>query len=119
MTRWGFATLAALLVAGAAGVFIARFFGASGSRAAAMVTVASHWIAAWVLWTFAAGIAMRAGMITDYESGIFGVVALAGAWLQYRALADGLRDRARAILVGGQLGWLVVVLIQNGLFAPR
>ena len=119
MTRWGLATLGALLVIGAAGVVLARFFGASGSRPAAMVTIASHWIAAWVLWTFAAGIAMRAGVVTAYEPALFAVVALGGAMFQYRALTAGAADRARAIFVGAQLAWLVVVLAQNGLFTVR
>ena len=119
MTRLSLATLAALFVIGAAGIVLARFFGASGSRPAAIVTVASHWIAAWMLWTFAAGIAVRAGLMTVYEPALFAVVALGAAWFQYGALAGGAHDRARAIFVGGQLAWLVVVLAQNGLFSPR
>jgi hypothetical protein len=117
VTRFTLATLAALFVLGAIGVVVARVFGASGSRPAAVVTVTSHWIAAWVLWTFVGALAVRGGVMTAYEPAVFGVVALCGGWLQYRALVGGARDRARAIFVGGQLGWLVVVLVQNGLLA--
>ncbi len=35
-----------------------------------------------------------------------------------RALVSGARDRARAIFVGVQLAWLVVLLVRNGLFSP-
>ena len=50
---------------------------------------------------------------------LFPVIALAGAWLQYRALVSGARDRARAIFVGVQLAWLVVLLVRNGVFSPE
>jgi hypothetical protein len=119
MSRWGLATLGALLVIGAAGVVLARVFGASGSRPAAMVTIASHWIAAWVLWTFVAGLALQAGVLAVYEPALFAAVALGGAIFQYQALARGASDRARTIFVGAQLAWLVLVLAQNGLFTPR
>ena len=59
MTRLGLATLGAVLVLGALAVVVARAFGASGSRAAALVTVASHWLTAWVLWTFAPSMLVR------------------------------------------------------------
>ena len=116
MTRWGLATLVVILVAGVVGVFVARMFGASGSRASALVRIASQWVAAWVLWSFAGGLALQSGLLTIYEPSIFALVALGGAWLQYRTLVQGAADRARAIFVGGQLAWLVVVLLQNRLF---
>ena len=116
MTRWGFATLAAIFALGVAGVYVARMFGGSGSRAAAMVTVASQWIAAWVLWTFVAGLLLQMGVLSTYESAVFPLVALAGAWLQYRSIVAGAPDRARAVFVAVQLAWLVVLLIRNGVF---
>lgn len=115
MTRWGLATLGAILVLGAAGVLLARALGLSGSRASALVSVASQWIAAWVLWTFAAGLATQAGVVSAYEPAFFGAVAVAGSVVQYRALVAGRPDRARTVFVGTQLAWLVVVLARNGL----
>jgi hypothetical protein len=118
VTRLTVATLVVVLVLGAVGLFVARMFGASGSRAAAMVTIASQWIAAWMLWTFVAGLLLQAGILATYESALFPVIALAGGWLQYRTLVSGARDRARAIFVGVQLAWLVVLLVRNGVFSP-
>jgi hypothetical protein len=118
VTRWTVATLVVVFVVGAVSLFVARMFGASGTRAAAMITIASHWIAAWMLWTFVGGLLLQTGVLVAYESALFPVIALAGAWLQYRALVSGARDRARAIFVGVQLAWLVVLLARNGVFSP-
>jgi hypothetical protein len=116
VTRWGLATLLVILAVGALGVFFARAFGASGSRASALVRVASQWVAAWVLWTFVGGLALKSGVLATYEPAIFALIALAGGWLQYRTLVQGEPDRARAIFVGVQLAWLVVLAVQNRLF---
>ena len=118
MTRWTVATLVVVFALGAVSLFVARMFGASGTRGAAMITIASYWIAAWVLWTFVGGLLLQTGVLVAYESALFPVIALAGAWLQYRALVSGARDRARAIFVGVQLAWLVFVLFQNGILTP-
>ena len=115
MTRWAFATLLVILAAGVVGVFVARMFGASGSRASALVRIASQWIAAWVLWSFAGGLGLQSGLLATYEPAVFAVLALVGGWLQYRTLVQGAPDRARAIFVAGQLAWLVVVVLQNRL----
>ena len=114
MTRLSLATLGAVLVLGAIAVVVARFFGASGSRAAAVVTVASQWLTAWVLWTFAGGLALQAGWLTVYEPAVFAAVAVVGAIVHYRLLARGMAERARAMFVGSQLAWLVVLLVWNG-----
>ncbi len=116
MTRWAFVTLVAVLAVGAVGVFVARKLGRSNSRASALTSVVSQWLAAWVLWTFAAGLLLRSGVLVTYEQTIFTIVAFAGAWLHYRTLVTGARERARAIFVGVQLAWLVVLLVRNGLF---
>lgn len=114
MTRLGLGTLLAILALGAVAVFVARAFGASGSRGAAMVTVASQWLTAWVLWTFAGGLALQAGLLSVYEPAVFAAVAAVGAFVHYRLLVIGMADRARAVYVGGQLLWLVVLLVWNG-----
>jgi hypothetical protein len=116
MTRWGLVALLVILAVGTLGVFFARVFGASSSRASALVRVASQWVAAWVLWTFLGALALKSGVLATYEPAIFGVIALAGGWLQYRTLVQGAPDRARAIFVGVQLTWLVVLAVQNRLF---
>jgi hypothetical protein len=114
VTRLGLVTLGAVLVLGALTVLIARAFGASGSRAAALVTVASQWLTAWVLWTFAGGLALQAGLLSVYEPAVFAAIALVGAIVHYRLLAAGRRERARTMFVGTQLAWLAVVLAWNG-----
>jgi hypothetical protein len=114
VTRVGLATLAIVLVLGALAVFMARAFGASGSRAAAVVSVVSQWLTAWVLWTFAGGLALQTGLLRVYEPAVFAAVAVVGAFAHYRLLAAGQRDRARAMFVGSQLAWLVVLLVWNG-----
>jgi hypothetical protein len=114
MTRLGLVTLGVALALGAVGVFVARAFGASGSRAAAIVTVTARWLSAWVLWTFAGGLALQAGWLRVYEPAVFAAVAVVGAFMHYHLLAAGLRERARMLFVGSQLAWLVIVLAWNG-----
>ena len=114
MTRVGVATLVVVLVLGAVAVFVARVLGASGSRAAALVTVASQWLTAWALWSFAGGLALQVGLLSVYEPAVFAAVAVVGAFVHYRLLAAGRREHARAMFVGSQLAWLVVLLVWNG-----
>ena len=114
MTRLGLATLAVMLVLGALTVVVARAFGASGSRGSALVSVVSHWLTAFVLWSFAGGLALQAGLLSVYEPAVYSAVALVGAIVHYRLLVRGMRERARAMFVGSQLAWLVVLLGWNG-----
>jgi hypothetical protein len=114
VTRVGLVTIGAIIALATLGIVVARAFGGSGSRASALVAVASQWLGAWVVWSFAGSLALQAGVLRVYEPGIFAVVALAGAWWQYRTLVTGARDRALAIFVGFQLAWLVAVLVHNG-----
>jgi hypothetical protein len=118
VTRLGLVTLGAVIALATLGIVVARAFGGSGSRASALFTVASQWLGAWVVWSFAGSLALQAGLIHVYEPAIFAAVALAGAWWQYRTLVTGARDRALAIFVGGQLAWLVFVMVQNGVLTP-
>jgi hypothetical protein len=116
VTRWGFLALAAMLVAGALVVAGARCLGKTASPASVLVSVLSHWLAAWVLWSFAGGLAVRYGWLTAYPGAFFGLLALAGGAWHYRASRRLGPDRARAVFVGAQLAWLVIVLYQNGAF---
>jgi hypothetical protein len=117
VTRWALATLAALLVLSVVTVAIARYLGKSGSRASIVVSVAAHWLAAYVLWTFAGGLAVTSGALAAYHGGPFAAIGLLGALWQYRTHVRWGRERALAVFVGVQLAWLVWVLRQNGMFA--
>jgi hypothetical protein len=117
VTRWAFATLAALLVALGLTVGAARFLGKSGSRASLLVSVIAHWLAAYVLWNFAGGLALHYGVLGAYPGGFFGVVALLGGVWHYRTAIRAGRERGLAVFVGAQLAWLVIVLAQNGILS--
>jgi hypothetical protein len=115
VTRWTLASLALLVVAGSLAVAAARFFGRPGSRASVLVSVAAHWLGAYVLWTFAGGLLLRSGALATYDGSYYALLALgAGVW-HYRAHVRAGRERGLAVFVGGQLAWLVFVLVQNGL----
>lgn len=116
MTRWAFAVLAALLVLGVATVALARLLGRSGSRASLLVSVVAHWLGAWVLWSFAGGLALRYGLLGVYHGAFFGPLALAGGVWHYRTAVAAGRERGLAVFVGLQLAWLALVLFQNGAF---
>jgi hypothetical protein len=115
VSRFTLAILGGALLAGAAGVVLARLLGRSESRAALLVGVVAHWLGAWVLWTFAGGLALSAGALRAYDGSLFGLLALGlGAW-QYRMRVHAGREPALVVFVGGQLAWLAIVLLQNGL----
>ncbi|OLD39591.1 MAG: hypothetical protein AUI57_02760 [Candidatus Rokubacteria bacterium 13_1_40CM_2_68_8] len=115
VTRWALVTLGALLVLGGATVAVARFFGKSGSRASIVVSVVARWLAVYVLWSFAGGLALTYGLLATYYSPAFAVIGLFGALCEYRARVRVGRERGLAIFVGVQLAWLVFVLFQNGM----
>jgi hypothetical protein len=116
MTRWVLVTSLAILGLGVGTVLLARFFGRSGSRASILVSVISHWLAAYVLWTFAAGLGHRYGLLSAYEPYLFLVLAIVvGVW-HYRVRVTRGREPGLVVFVGGQLAWLVIVLVQNGVF---
>lgn len=115
MSRWALATLVVLFLLGAGAVALARLFGKSGSRASVGVSIIAHWLGAYVLWSFAAGLAVTAGLLTTYQSAAFAAICLLGALVQYRAHLQAGRDRGLVIFVGVQLAWLVFVLFQNGM----
>lgn len=105
------------MLAGIAGVAVARALGWSGSRLSAAVSVTSLWLGAWVLWSFAAGLAARYGVLAWYDGGLFGLLSLAGGAWQYRTEVRDGRQRGLIVFVSGQLLWLVILLVQNGAFS--
>ena len=118
MSRWALATLVLLFLLGAGAVTLARLFGRSGSRASVGVSIIAYWLAAYVLWSFAAGLAVAAGLLVTYQTAAFAAICLLGAVFQYRAHMQAGRDRGLAIFFGVQLAWLVFVLLQNGVLTP-
>jgi hypothetical protein len=118
VTRWVLVTLGVLLLLGIATVALARLLGKSGSRGSVVVSIVSRWIAAYVLWSLGGGLARTYGLLVEYYTPAFAVIALLGALFEYRARLRAGRDRALAIFVGVQLAWLVFVLLQNGLLTP-
>jgi hypothetical protein len=114
VTRWAFAALGVLLAAGVAAVAIARLFGRPGSRGSVLVSVIAHWLGAYVLWSFAGGLATSHGLLAAYPGAFFGLLALAGGVWHYRVQVRGGREQGLAVFVGGQLVWLAIVLVQNG-----
>ena len=115
MTRWALVTLAVLFLLAVGTVTLARLLGKSGSRASIGVSVIAHWLGAYVLWSFAAGLAVTAGFLTTYQTAAFAAICLLGALVQYRAHVQAGRERGLVIFVSVQLAWLVFVLLQNGL----
>jgi hypothetical protein len=107
--------LAGLLAVGLTIATIERLRGRRGSPAALLVSVAVQWLAAWVLWSFAGGLALRAGLLGAYDGSLFPLVAVAGGVWQYRAAVARGREHGLVVFVGAQLAWLAVVLLRNGL----
>jgi hypothetical protein len=117
MTRWALVTVVILVLTVAVGVALARAFGKSGSRLSVALSVVSLWVAAWVLWSFAAGLAAYWGAIAWYDTGLFALLALAGGVWHYRTHVRAGRERGLVIFVGSQLVWLLILLVQNGAFS--
>jgi len=115
MTRLTVVALLLIFFGGAVAVWVARFFGKSGSRASILVTVVAQWLGAYVLWTFAGGLLLYYGIVTRYDGTLFGLVALMLGFVHYRTRVSAGREQAALVFVGGQLAWLAIVLVQNGL----
>ena len=118
MKRWiwlagGVVIAGSLLALGAS-----RALGRRGSRPATLISVVTGWLGAWVLWSFAGGLAARHGLLETYDGTLFALVALAGGLWQYRTQLTQGRERGLAVFVGAQLVWLGVVLLQNGVLGP-
>jgi hypothetical protein len=118
VTRWALLTLLAFVALGVLGVAIARLFGKSGSRLSVQISVVAHWIAAYVLWSFAAGLAAKYRIIADYHAEWFVLFAVVCGWWHYRVRLSGGAERGLAIFVGAQLVWLAMILVRNGVLIP-
>jgi hypothetical protein len=68
------------------------------------------------LWGLVGGLAVRSGVLSVYEPGLYAVLAVAAGIWQYRTRVRTGPERGRLIFVGSQLLWLVILLAQNGLF---
>lgn len=112
------AALGGLLLVAALGAAWARLRGRASAAPVSLFSVIVQWLSAYILWTFAGGLALHFGLLARYDSGIFLLVALAAGLLQYRAHAHGGRERGLTVFVAAQLAWLVIVLARNGLLTP-
>lgn len=117
MTRWTLSVLATVLVLGLGAAAVARTAGWRSERLSVLVAVVAQWLAAYVLWSFAGGLALRWGVLVAYEPVLFTALALPAAVWHYRTRVTTGPERARVVFVAGQLVWLVIVLARNGLFA--
>jgi hypothetical protein len=116
VTRWAVLIFVTIMALGAVTVVAGRFFGKSGSRASTLVSVIAHWLAAYVLWSFAGGLAVRHGLLEVYHPTVFLLLAvIAGTW-HYRVQVRLGREQGRMVFVGCQLAWLGILLAENGLF---
>lgn len=118
MRRWAWLAAGVVVVSGLVALGAARLLGRPGSRPATLVSVVSAWLAAWVLWGFAGGLAARYGLLETYDGALFAAVAAIGGVWQYRVQLRRGRDRGLTVFVAAQLLWLAVVLLQNGLLVP-
>lgn len=117
VSRAALVLLIVMLLAGVAAVAVARFLGGSGSRGSVLVSVIARWLAAWALWTFAGGLARHYGLLGAYDGTLFTLLAVGvGIW-EYRTRLRAGPDHGRVIFVSGQLAWLVIVGLQNGLLS--
>lgn len=118
MKRWIWLAGGVVIVGSLLALVASRALGRQGSRPAALISVVTGWLAAWVLWSFAGGLAAREGLLETYDGTLFALIALAGGAWQYRAQLTQGRERGLVVFVGAQLVWLLVVLVQNGVLRP-
>lgn len=114
MKRWAWLGAGLLVLLGLVTLGAARMAGRQGSRPATLLSVVTMWLAAWVLWGFAGGLAAHFGVLTTYDGTLFTALAVAGGVWQYRTQVRQGRQQGLAVFVGAQLLWLGVVLWQNG-----
>src|SRR5262245_11306512 len=113
--RWAASALLAVLLMSGLVVLAAHLLGRRSARASILISVIAQWMGAFVLWSFAGGLALHYGVVARYPGHFFALVALGGGIWHYRtALASG-RERGLTIFLGIQLAWLVLVLLQNGI----
>src|SRR5262245_16980501 len=117
VTRWALLTLGVLLL-GVATVALARLLGKPDSRGSVVVSIVARWLAAYVLWSFGGGLARTYGLLFEYYTPAFAVIALLGAISEYRTRVRAGPERGLAIFVGVQLAWFVVWPLQNVMLTP-
>ena len=115
MAKWALLTFLTILALGVAATLVGRLFGRTESRASVLVSVIAHWLGAYVLWTFAAGLAHRYGVLAAYDSYLFVILAVVVGFWHYRTSIARGRQQGLAVFVGGQLVWLLILLVQNGI----
>ena len=115
MTRWALAVLLATVLLGAATIVVARMLGKSGSRASVAVSIAAHWLGAYVLWSFVGGLALHYGVLSAYDGALFALLAIGVGYWQYVTVVTRGRPRGLVVFAGGQLAWLLILLYQNGM----
>ena len=118
MRRWIWLAGGVIIAGSLLAHFGARLLGRQGSRPATLLSVVTGWLAAWVLWSFAGGLAARHGFLETYDGSLFALVAVGGGLWQYRMQLQQGREIGLAIFVGAQLVWLGVVLLRNGALTP-
>jgi hypothetical protein len=116
--RWIWLAGGVVIAGSLLALFGSRLLGRQGSRPATLLSVVTGWLAAWVLWSFAGGLAARHGLLETYDGSLFALVAVGGGLWQYRSQLRQGREVGLAIFVGAQLVWLGVVLLQNGALLP-
>jgi len=116
--RWIWLAGGVVIAGSLLALFASRLIGRQGSRPATLLSVVTGWLAAWVLWSFAGGLAARHGVLETYDGTLFAAVALAGGLWQYRTQLTQGRERGLLVFVGAQLLWLGVVLLRNGVLTP-
>lgn len=116
MIRWAASTLLAVLVITGLIMLGAHLLGRRHARASTLLSVISLWLGAFVLWSFAGGLALHYGLLTTYSSQIFALVAVVGGIWHYRTAVQSGRERGLTVFLGVQIAWLVIVLAQNGVF---
>jgi hypothetical protein len=112
--RWVWLAAGLIVLGGLVALGAARMAGRQGSRPATVLSVVTMWLAAWVLWGFAGGLAAHYGALAKYDGTLFTALAIAGGVWQYRTQVRQGRQQGLAVFVAGQLLWLGVVLVQNG-----
>ena len=116
MIRWLASTVLAVVVVTALVMLAGRLLGRQPTGPSILISVIALWLGAFVLWSFAGGLALHYGLLTTYSTQVFGVVALGGGIWHYRTAVRLGRERGLTVFLGIQVAWLVVVLAQNGVF---
>ena len=116
--RWVIGALLVVVALAVLAAVAARVLGRSGSRGSVLGSVVTSWLGAWMLWTFAGGLALRYGLLSVYDSSVFTALAVAGGYWQYRTQVRRGREPGLGVFVAGQLVWLLIVMARNGALTP-